>query len=310
MRILHSGLMCSADTNNPNGFTKALLDNFEYVYELPLNTPDWNNAIVQSAEACSPDIIFFQIQQAEPLTEATAKRLSKWFTINWTGDVRQPIPQFYYNLGKYIDLTCFSNEHDVNVFNTKLAGKSAYLQIGIDPNIYKIGYNKINCPEIVFMGNNYGNSFPLSESRRQLVEMMKKHFGNKFAVYGNGWRNAKSLMHSQPLEAQYYNSCKIAINYNHFDLDRFSSDRIFRIMGSGAFCLSQHYVGIEKDFEIGKHLDTFKDFNELIQKTSYYLRNEDERNKIADEGHMLCHSNFTFDNMAKNIKMLHDKHNK
>lgn len=308
MKILHSGLMCSPKEYT-NGFSKSLLNNFEYVYELPLSTPDWNNQIVLLAEQTNPDIIFLQIQNDHTITEETAKRLSEWFVMNWTGDVRQPIPRWFYNIGKHIDLTCFSNEHDVNVFNTELAGKGEYLQIGIDPEIYKIGYSKVECPDIVFMGNNYGNSFPLSEKRRELALIMRKHFGRNFTVYGNGWQGYNSLMHSQPLEAQHYNSCKIAINYNHFDLDRFSSDRIFRILGSGAFCLSQHYTGIEKDFEVGVHLDTFKDFNELIQKTSYYLQNENERNKIADDGHLLCHSKFTFDNMAKNIKTLHDTHN-
>lgn len=154
----------------------------------------------------------------------------------------------------------------------------------------------------------FNTRFPLSQARKDLVGVMRKHFGHRFAVFGNGWKGATSLMHSQPLEAQHYNSCKIAINYNHFDLDRFSSDRIFRIMASGAFCLSQHYVGIEKDFEVGKHLDAFKDFNELVQKCSYYLQNENERALIADEGYMHCRENFTFENMAKNIVELFNKH--
>jgi spore maturation protein CgeB len=229
------------------------------------------------------------------------------WVVNWTGDVRQPIPQWYYDIGPHVHLTAFSNEHDVRVFHSP-EHAADYLQIGIDQDIYKSGYDPTTAAEIVFMGNNYEDMFPLSQARRDLVEHLMRDFGSKFAVYGDGWPQAESLMHSQFLEAQVYNSAKVAINFNHYEIERYSSDRILRILGSGCMCLSQHYPGIEKDFIPGVHLDTFRDLPELTQKVSYYLIKANERQRIARAGQELCHKDYTLDAMARNLIDLYKKH--
>jgi len=55
-------------------------------------------------------------------------------------------------------------------------------------------------------------------------------------------------------------------------------------MGSGAMCLTHHYPEIEKDFVVGKHLDTWDNINDLIRKIEIYTSNEAERSKIARQG--------------------------
>lgn len=299
MKILHSGLMVG---NGTSGLSKALVDTFEDVLEVPLNYPEWNKYIIYAAEAFKPDIIFLQIQRPDFILVETAKKLSTISKIiNWTGDVRQPIPDWFYSISEYVT-TCFSNEHDVNVFKEK-GLLSEFIQIGIDENIYHSNYEKLShVPDIVFMANNYKGAFPLSQERVELVNVMKQKFGNNFKVYGNGWDDNSSLMHSQSLEAQHYVSCKIAINHNHFDLDRFTSDRMFRILASGAFCLSHNYKGIEKDFLNTTHLITYNNIDELITNCEYYLINEGERNRIRLQGQHYCLNNYTFKHMAERIK--------
>jgi spore maturation protein CgeB len=79
-------------------------------------------------------------------------------------------------------------------------------------------------------------------------------------------------------------------------------------MGSGCFCLSHKYPGIEKDFVIGKHLDVFDSPAELIQKIDYYLANNHDRQRIADNGYQLAHSRFTCDNMVENAIEIYKKY--
>ena len=43
------------------------------------------------------------------------------------------------------------------------------------------------------MGNDYGNTFPLSGDRRQMVSFLQKEYGDKFACYGNYKGSIKQL---------------------------------------------------------------------------------------------------------------------
>jgi spore maturation protein CgeB len=305
MKLLHIGLM--ATENGSGSFSRALRKYFD-CYEIELKD-NWKRRALEVAKEWKPDIIFLQIQAPNIIDEDTASELTKYgFTINWTGDVRQPIPEWYEQIAKHVNLTSFSNEHDVNQFS-RLGYNSEFLQIGFDETIFKNEYNsKIHNFDIVFLGQNYAGQFPLSTERFNMVSHMKRHFGSKFGVFGSGWRDADgSALGNQVHEAKIYNTAKIGINHSHFNIDRYSSDRLFRLMGSGTMCLSHHYIGIEKDFEIGKHLDTYNSFEELTNKVSYYLNNEIERNKIAMAGYDYVRENFTFDNMAKNIKTIYEK---
>lgn len=62
--------------------------------------------------------------------------------------------------------------------------------------------------------------------------------------------------------------------------------RIFDIMGSGGFVLTNYQKEIEDLFVIGKEIDVFHDLPELLEKTEYYLTHEKERLSIAMNGYM------------------------
>ncbi len=211
--------------------------------------------------------------------------------VNWTGDVRQNV-DWYVNIGRVIQMTLFTNMVDVETLRSK--GINAdYLQIGFPTGIFKPkGTVKANVPEIIFMAN-CTQGFPLSNFRKEIVEELRKRYGPRFAVYGNAWGWGYSVPDQQE-EAAHYRGCKIAINLSHFNYSRYSSDRIFRLMGAGAFCLSHNYPNIEQEFEVGKHLDVWNDKEELFRKIDYYLENDFERKVIALSGSKHVHKNHTW----------------
>ena len=239
-----------------------------------------------------------QIQQAGLIGLPLLQHMSKKaILINWSGDVRDPLPQWFYDFDPYC-ITCFSNMRDV----IKINGE--FLQIGIDPKIYNPQPAEKKT-DIVFMGN-FSGGFPLSEYRLQTVEFIRT-LGYNFKVFG-GWPGANgNLMRHQDEEAQEYREAKIGLSISHFSIDRYFSDRLLRIMGCGCFALSHHYPGIEIDFEVGKHLDTFKNACELEEKIKYYLQNEDERERIAAAGCELVHEKFTTKNMVDDILRIYEK---
>ena len=225
----------------------------------------------------SPDLTFMQLQR-EGLVKPETLQMISGKKYNWTGDVRTPIPQWYKTLAPYFDLTLFSNGNDVEEFK-RLGLRSEFLNIGFEEKDYNLDGAKIDSG-VVFMGNNYVNQFPLSKFRADMVKALPF-----IEVYGGNWANAKGDLNNDPQkEAAIYRGCKMAINLSHFDYDRYSSDRMLRIMACGAFCLSHHYKGIEKDFEVGVDLVTWRTFDELKELVQYYSSRPNEALAIAANG--------------------------
>lgn len=61
--------------------------------------------------------------------------------------------------------------------------------------------------------------------------------------------------------------------------------RIFDIMGCGGFCMTNYQAEIPEYFEIGVDLEAYSSPEELVDKCSYYLTHEDERQQIALNGY-------------------------
>jgi len=267
-----------------------------------------NLKIIELFNFFNPDIVFMQIQDAGIISMDTAKYLTKKsVTINWTGDVRHPIPYWYNLLGQNIDITLFSNINDVDTLN-KQGVNAGFLQVGFDETLFTPEGNKNHYPQIVFLGSNYSSelNFPLSELRRQMVSRLNSKYGAKFMAYGHNWQNVigrEQFLH--PLqEAEAYRSSLIAINLSHFDYGRYSSDRMLRLMGSGGFCLSHNFCDISKDYEVGTHLDTWGNIEQLLCKIDFYLENNELREKIRKTGCEFVRENYTWDKVMIELKKI------
>lgn len=60
--------------------------------------------------------------------------------------------------------------------------------------------------------------------------------------------------------------------------------RLWDIMASGGFALSNFQVELSEYFELGIHLDTYASMDELLEKCDYYLSHEKQRRDIAANG--------------------------
>ena len=78
------------------------------------------------------------------------------------------------------------------------------------------------------------------------------------------------------------------------DREKSMSARVYRTLCSEAFLLTNHTVGADKMFNIGKHLDTFKDNDELMEKLVYWLSNDSEREEVAKAGQKFVLENCQF----------------
>lgn len=290
MKIVYSGVM-----SGKNGFTDALRKVFDEVIDFPIHHLN---------DVSSADIVFLQPQDTGISIKALQHlQALNTFIINWTGDARDTTPNYCYEYAPYVDLTCFSNMRDVENMR-KLGFNSDFLQIGYDPQIYYPDPNIIRDIDIVFMGNNYGH-FPLSGLRKQMVTELKRVYGNRFKAYGIGQPNG-NYMGNQKGEADILRRSKIAINLSHYDLPRYTSDRMLRSLGSGCAVLSHNYRDLGLDFS--NNLKVWNNFIDLKETIDELLSEPIELNWNASCCHFEALNNHTFEHMALNIKKLYEQH--
>jgi glycosyltransferase involved in cell wall biosynthesis len=296
MKIVYAGVM-----GGQNGFTKAMATVCDEFIDIPM--ANVNQGLM---DLTSADIVFLQPQDRGISNEAlnNLKNIGAWIC-NWSGDVRRIIPPCYFEYGQIVDLTAFSNMNDVKTLRG-LGYNAEFLQIGYDPALYFADENVVKDIDIVFMGNNVGG-FPLSGYRMEMVQELKRVYGDRFKACGIGQRDG-NFMGDQQGEARTYRSAKIGINLSHFNYERYSSDRLFRMLGTGILVLSHEYPGIYEDFN-PHDMGIWQDFDQLKSHIDYYLANEDARVKIASNGHEKAISKHTFECMARDIIKLYEQRN-
>jgi hypothetical protein len=301
MRIFNVGLMCD---DAGNGWTEAVkrraTDGY-FQLRCGESVAEFNQKLLQMTLDFRPQLIILQIQAPNILYPDVLNQISRIaFVIEYCGDVRHSLPNHYLETGRCISMSTFSNLRDVKL--AREAGlKSEWVEIGYDPKKYK-SWDVPASTEVVAHFNDYGDGFfPLSKYRREVVETMRNTFGDRFGVFGN-FPGAKGNFNSDQIsESKNYCGAKIALNVSHFCVEKYSSDRLLRALGSGVFVLSHYFEGIEEMYKVGEHLDVFHNLQELVEKVNYYLEHEDERKRIAAAGQEYVRRTYTFDNMIDNL---------
>lgn len=307
MKTLHIGLCVDGKNEGlPYALAQASTEYFE------INPGDKDITKKLSNLPFMPDLVFCQIQSETiqgniKTVEHLGQHLQCFvdadaFVMNWSGDMRAVTPKWYFDMARHVSMTTFSNMQDVENLRAK-GFKSEFLQIGIDPLVFRPDGDKIEVPEIVFMANNYGNQFPLSGYRREVVQFLKRTYGNRFGVFGNGWQpTERSFNHSQLEEAKAYRGAKVAISVSHFDSDRYTSDRLLRSMACGCPTISHDFKGIEKDWP-SFYLPSFKMLEQLKEMIEVLIK-EDTNKYYSEKQSDFIMKNFTYKHMVDNIKQL------
>ncbi len=299
LKVCYIGVMNSIG-QSPNGFTKAFLNICDYKEVYNLN----------QIENC--DLLFIQTQDTGlDINELIKLRSRGVFIINWTGDARNTTPLYCFEYAPYVNITCFSNMRDV--YNMRNAGyNSDFLQIGFDENIYFPCSSIEKDIDIVFMGNHFGH-FPLSGLRQEMIKELKRIYGDRFKAYGINQPDG-SLMGNQKGEADIYRRAKIGINLSHYNYERYTSDRLFRMLGCGICVLSHEYNGIEQDFRTTtsegtnwNNLLPWNSIDDLVKTINFVLQNDTTRIGISNNGAKLAHSKHTFVNMANDFIKLYEQ---
>lgn len=110
----------------------------------------------------------------------------------------------------------------------------------------------------------------------------------------------KSVDYYTDMNKIFYLS-KINLNITLPSIETGLPQRIFDIMGSGGFVLTNYQAEIEDLFTIGHEIEVFHDLQELLEKCAYYLTHEKERLTIAMNGYMKVRDHYSYTQRIQQI---------
>ena len=148
--------------------------------------------------------------------------------------------------------------------------------------------------DITILGNGYssgnysGNQYEL-HNRTETAFELRKEFGHENVnLVGEGWPGGWSKGPCFYYE-QFDIYAKTKINIGTMiavppGKSRALNFRPTLTLGSGSFLLQEWHEGIDDCFTDGEEIVYWKTYEELLDKCSYYLQNEQERERIAFNG--------------------------
>jgi spore maturation protein CgeB len=161
--------------------------------------------------------------------------------------------------------------------------RPAYLPLAFDGNLKEDPVQELCESDVSFMGAPYPNR----------VDLLGHLARFRLKIYGEGWNmfqvpgvtiGDRRIADS---EARWiYRHTKVNINL-HSSMDPlgicgdFVNPRTFEMGGLGCFQLTDRRDLLPLHYEVGREVVQFRSVAELIDKTSYFLKHDKERNEIA-----------------------------
>ena len=77
--------------------------------------------------------------------------------------------------------------------------------------------------------------------------------------------------------------------------------RILDIMACGGFVLTNAQPELFEYFDVGNDIVVYEDMKDMVMKVMYYLKHDEERIRIAENGHRKVCKKFSFDDRLKTL---------
>ena len=143
--------------------------------------------------------------------------------------------------------------------------------------------------------------------RAKIANLLSDYY--KLHVYGDSeWLNVLKQSNIYRGNAEHFTempkvfkASKINLNIIRSFVDSGLPMRVFDILGSAGFLLTNNKQDIAEYFIDGKDLVVYRDEKDLIEITKYYLENEDQRAAIALNGFQKVNAKHTYEIRLKNI---------
>lgn len=296
--------------------TGAALEIFDYMNMYQSNrrrVHPIRQQFLNKAMRFKPDLIFLQIQHTSVIDQGTLKKikqqLPKTKIVNWTSDVRSSIPETYKKVALVSDLNLIPSTGQLEMYRKNIPKPVDYLQIGYNPELhYPEGSPRQRFKwDVSFIAHfNRKDKHPLSAERERLVRALRSNFGDRFALYGDGWRRScKSYgsINQKSVNAIYHNSVCV-VSWSHYLLKHYFSDRLLMAMASGRPVISQKFSGWESYFAHRGDILMADSVPQVVQWVRWCLKNPEQATFIGQQGARKVKCEHTY---GSRIKELFDK---
>lgn len=157
---------------------------------------------------------------------------------------------------------------------------------------------------LIFQTTVLGFKIAEQQRRRALIELSKKY---KVNVYSNS--NVSDMPNIQYCGSVDYWSempkvfhvSRINLNFTIPNIKSGIPLRIWDILGSGGFLLTNYQAEIPFYFTEGEDLVCFDGIEDLCEKAGYFLEHEEERRKIAENGYRKVKQHHTYKQRMQEI---------
>jgi spore maturation protein CgeB len=150
--------------------------------------------------------------------------------------------------------------------------------------------------DIIFTGKAEHTRLERNSERYHLVHNLSKTPNTKlYGCFGNA--------RAEGIEAFYaISGAKIALSINIVnDVRLYHSDRLINYLACGTFTLAKRVPDTDLLFEDGVHLKYFDTSEEFFELADWYLKHDEEREKIAKVGMQRAHAEFNCQKVAQHI---------
>jgi spore maturation protein CgeB len=235
-----------------------------------------------------------QIQHTNVIDAGSVRKikrnLPKTIISNWTGDVRSFVPRSYKTIGRHADVNLISSTGQLPLFKKEIGPNVKYWQIGYNPRLYFPEEKPRHKYEwdICFIGNNNPKEkYPGRVERELACKLLRKKFGNRFALFGNGWPKSLKSRGSidQKTVINAYHKSFAVLSVSHFnDINHYFSDRLLMCMASGRPTIQFHFPKYESYFTNNCDLVIANNVQDIGDKMDWLLANPKMANYIGQSG--------------------------
>ncbi len=284
-------------------YEPSFMDRVRHKLLIPLDKTKINSRLIDKVKGFKPDIIW--VAKSMVLKPKTIKTIKKLFPeIKWiwfSGDdmyARHNQSRWFLQCLPLYDVVFTTKSYNCNEDELPSLGakKVVFIPKSFDPNMhFPVDIVDEDCKklgaEVGFIG-----TFELDRAQKML-HLAK--CGYKVRVWGNGWdswinEHPNLIIENKPLYNEDFRKSVCATKINLCFLRKLNRDlhtnRSIEIPAFAGFMLAERSSEHEELFVDGDEAVFFdiNNLDELANKVDYYLKHDEERNKIASNGRERC----------------------
>jgi len=257
-----------------------------------------NELVLNQLKSYYPDIVFFSALKNLDCEFIDAMRDAAPNAV-FVGKDGDPFPEQKpqrIGIGKKMDIVTMPSAGTfLETYKNAGVPRCACIPFTCDPDIqYKFILNKKWISDIVWTGTAEHSKHTREDDRYDIVRKLADM--PNAAVYG-----AFGRPKTEGLDSFYVlGGAKIGLSINiSNDVYLYHSDRFINIPACGTLCLAKKVPGYELMFTDKVHVKYFENSDEFFELADWYLKHNDEREKIALEGMRQAHKEFNCTRIAQ-----------